>query len=35
MKDAEELKDVKSDSFIIVEYPTERIIVSHRSAISL
>jgi D-alanyl-D-alanine carboxypeptidase len=35
MKDPDELKDVKADSYIIVEYPSQRIIVSHRSVISL
>lgn len=35
MKGKEELKEVRSDSFIIVEYPSERIIVSHRSAVLL
>ena len=35
MKDPEELKEVKSESFIIVEMPTQRVILSHRSLISL
>lgn len=35
MKDPEELKEVKSESFIIVEMPTQRVILSHRSLVSL
>lgn len=35
MKDPEELREVKSESFIIVELPSQRVIVSHRSLISL
>lgn len=35
VKDPEELRDVKSESFIIVELPTQRIIVAHRSVVSL
>lgn len=35
MKDADELREVKSESYIIVEFPTQRIIVAHRSVVSL
>ena len=35
MKDPEELRDVRAESYIIVEYPSQRIIVSHRSVVSL
>jgi hypothetical protein len=34
-KDPEELKEIKSESYILIEYPSERIIVSNRAAVSL
>jgi len=33
MKDPEELKDVKAESFIIVEYPSQKIIVNHKASV--
>lgn len=35
MKDPEELKEVKSESFIVLEYPSERIVVSNRAVVCL
>jgi len=35
VKDPEELREVKSESFIIVEMPSQRVIISHRSRVSL
>jgi hypothetical protein len=35
LKEPDDLKELKSESYLLVEYPSERVIVGHRASISL